>query len=72
MTNQQSDCAPSEDSDRLSGSLLCAQWLAEDSSFLHAESKTPIRLCGCVFAGRTAILLVLSCDSINVLNQDYP
>ena len=43
--NQQSDCAPSEDSDQpghppsLSESSLCAQWVAKDPSFLHADSE---------------------------------
>ena len=49
-----------------SESLLCAQWVAKDPSFLHADSKDseqtghPPRLIW-VFAGRTLILLVLSC-----------
>ena len=45
---------------------LCAQWVAEDSIFLHADSedsdqtgRMPRQIW--VFAGRTAILLVLSC-----------
>ena len=43
--NQQNDCAPSEDLDQLgvrsvwSESLLCAQWVAKDLSFLHADSE---------------------------------
>ena len=43
--NQQNDRAPSEDSDgpglppSLTKSLLCAQWVAKDSSFLHADSE---------------------------------
>ena len=49
-----------------SESSLCAQWVAKDPSFLHADSEDSdqtgrmprlIR----VFAGRTPILLVLSC-----------
>ena len=38
-------CAPSEDSDQpvhppsLIKSLLCAQWVATDPSFLHADSE---------------------------------
>ena len=49
-----------------SESSLCAQWVAKDPSFLHADSEDSDqtgqmpRLI-CVFAGRTAILLVLSC-----------
>ena len=47
-------------------SLLCTQWVAKDSSFLHADSKDADqtgrmpRLI-CVFAGRTLILLDFSC-----------
>ena len=38
--NQQNDCAPSEDSDQPGPeSSLCAQWVAKDSSFLHADSE---------------------------------
>ena len=43
--NQQSECVPSEDSDqpghppRLSRVFACAQWVAKDSSFLHADSE---------------------------------
>ena len=43
--NQQYDCAPSEDSDQpgpppvWSESSLCAQWVAKDPSFLHADSE---------------------------------
>ena len=52
-----------------SESSLCAQWVAKDQSFLHADSEDSdqtgrmprlIR----VFAGRTAILLVLSCRGL--------
>ena len=48
-----------------SESSLCAQWVAKDPSFLHAESEASDqtgrmpRLI-CVFAGRTTTLLVLS------------
>ena len=48
-----------------SESSLCAQWIAKDPSFLHADSedsdqtgRMPRLIC--VFAGRTVILLVLS------------
>ena len=49
-----------------SESSLCTQWVAKDPSFLHADSKDSDqtgrmpRLIW-VFAGRTLILLVLSC-----------
>ena len=49
-----------------SESSLCAQWVAKDPSFLHADSEDPDqtgwmpRLIW-VFAGRTTTLLVLSC-----------
>ena len=49
-----------------SESLLCSQWVAEDPSFLHADSEDSDqtgwmpRLIW-VFAGRTLSLLVLSC-----------
>ena len=52
-----------------SESSLCAQWVAKDPSFLHADSEysdqTGLmpRLIW-VFAGCTAILLVLSCSFI--------
>ena len=53
-----------------SESSLCAQWVAKDPSFRHADSedtdqtgRTP-RLIW-VFAGRTLILLVLSCRGSN-------
>ena len=49
-----------------SESSLCAQWVAKDPSFLHANSedsdqtgRMPSLIW--VFAGRTLILLVLSC-----------
>ena len=49
-----------------SGSSLCAQWVVKDPRFLHADSEDSDqtgrmpRLIW-VFAGRTLILLVLSC-----------
>ena len=70
--NQQSDGAPSEDSDQpghppcLIRVFTCAQWVAKNPSFLHADSEDSDqtgrmpRLIW-VFAGRTATLLVLSC-----------
>ena len=49
-----------------SESSLCAQWVAKGTRFLHADSEysdqtgwMPRLIC--VFAGRTLILLVLSC-----------
>ena len=54
-----------------SESSLCAQWVAKDPSFLHADSEDSDqtgrmpRLIW-VFAGRTAILLVLSCRGSNI------
>ena len=58
-----------------SESSLCAQWVAKDPSFLHAASedfdqtgRMP-RLIW-VFAGRTAILLVLSCRGSILTCQD--
>ena len=62
--NQQNDCAPTKDSDQLAStqsdqeSLLCAQWVVKDPSFLHVDSEDSDqtgrmpRLIG-VFAGRT-------------------
>ena len=51
-----------------SESSLCAQWVAKDLSVLHADSKDsdqtgqmPRQIW--VFAGRTLVLLVLSCRS---------
>ena len=32
-------CAPSEDSDQPGQSSLCAQWVAKDPTFLHADSE---------------------------------
>ena len=69
--NQQSDCAPSEESDQPGHppspeSWLCASWVAKDPSFLHADSEDSDqtgrmpRLIW-VFAGRTLTFLVLSC-----------
>ena len=58
-------------------SSLCAQWVAKDPSFLHADSEDSdqtgrmprlIR----VFAGRTAILLVLSCRGSNEYYSTAP
>ena len=52
---------------------LCAQWVAEDPSFLHADNEDSDqtgrmpRLIW-VFAGRTVILLVLSRGGCNVLS----
>ena len=48
-----------------SESSLCAQWVAKDPSFLHADSKDSdqtgrMHRLIWVFAGRTVILLVLS------------
>ena len=85
--NQQNERAPSEDSDQpgirpvWSESSLCTQWVAKDPRFLHADSKDSYqtgrmpRLIW-VFAGRTLILLVLSCrgshaeTKIIVINSD--
>ena len=70
--NQRNDSAPSEDSDQpghppsLSESSLCAQCIAKDPIFLHADSEDSdqtgwmSRLIR-VFAGRWLILMVLSC-----------
>ena len=69
--NQQNECAPSEDSDQpghpssLITVFACAQWVAKNPSFLHADREDSdqtgwMRLIW-VFAGRPAILLVLSC-----------
>ena len=69
--NQQNDCAPSEDSDQpghppsLIRVFTCAQCVAKDPSFLHADSEDSDqtermpRLIW-VFAGCTVTLLVLS------------
>ena len=57
-----------------SESSLCAQWVAKDPSFLHADSKDSDqtgrmpRLIW-VFAGHTLILLVLSCCGSNVFSS---
>ena len=54
-----------------SESSLCAQWVAKDPRFLHADSEDSDqtgrmpRLIW-VFAGRTVILFVLSCRGSNV------
>ena len=55
-----------------SESSLCAQWVAKDPSFLHADSEDSdqtgrIPRLIWVFAGRTLILLVLSCRGSNSL-----
>ena len=72
--NQQTECAPSEDSDQpgyppsLIRVFACAQWEAKDPRFLYADSEDSDqtgrmpRLIW-VFAGHTVILLVLSCRS---------
>ena len=45
-----------------SESSLCAQWVAKDQSFLHADNEDSDQTGRIwVFAGRTATLLVLSC-----------
>ena len=62
--SQQTECAPIRPV--WSESSLCAQWVAKDPSFLHADSEDSDqtgrmpRLIW-VFAGRTVTLLVLSC-----------
>ena len=59
-----------------SESLLCAQWVAKDSSFLHADSEDSdqtgrmLRLIW-VFAGRTLILLVWSCRGSYYLRNNF-
>ena len=78
---QQTESASSEDSDQsghppsLIRVFACAQWVAKDPLFLHADSEDSdqtgrmpslIR----VFAGRTLILLVLSCRGSNVPEFD--
>ena len=56
-----------------SESLLCAQWVAKNASFLHADSEDSDqtgwmpRLIW-VFAGRTVILLVLSWGGSNFVS----
>ena len=64
-----------------SESSLCAQWVAKDPSFLHADSEASDQTGRMprviwVFAGRTLILLVLSCRGSNVFmekqNNDKP
>ena len=55
-----------------SESLLCAQWIAKDPRFLHADSEDSdqtgrIPRLIWVSAGRTLTLLVLSCRGSNVL-----
>ena len=51
--NQENECAPAKTQISLgirpvwSESSLCAQWVARDPTFLHAEAKTLIRMGGC-------------------------
>ena len=47
-----------------SESSLCAQWIAKDPSFLHADSEDSDQ------TGRTVILLVLSCSGSNTTNTE--
>ena len=72
MTNQQNGCAPSKDSDQpghppsVIRVFACAQWVAKDPRFLHADSEDSDQTGRMprviwVFAGRTLILLVLPC-----------
>ena len=54
-----------------SESLLCAQWVVKDPSFLHADSEDSdqtgrLPRLILIFAGGTAIFLVLSCHGSNV------
>ena len=69
---QENGCAPSEDSNQpghppsLIRVFACAQWVAKDPSFLHADSEDSdqtgrVPRLIWVFAGRTLIFLVLSC-----------
>ena len=70
--NQQNDCAPSKDSDQPGHPpslirVFAAQWVAKDPRFLHADSEDSdqtgrMHRLIWVFAGRTFILLVLSCS----------
>ena len=61
---------------QISQSSLCTEWVANDPSCLHADSKDSDqngqmpRLIW-VFAGRTLILLVLSCPSSNGLHHSF-
>ena len=65
-------CAPSQDSDQ----PLCAQWVAKDSSFLHADNEDSDqtgrmpRLIW-VFAERKVILLVLSWGGSYIRFQQF-
>ena len=59
-----------------SESSLCAQWVAKDPRFLHADSedsdqtgRMPRLILG--FAGRTLFLLVLSCRGSSILNDKF-
>ena len=74
--NQQNDCAQRalRGCPGWSESLLCTQWIVKDPSFLHADSeysdqtgRMP-RLIW-VFAGRTVILLVLSCGGSKLFSD---
>ena len=81
--NQQSGCAPSKDSNQLSlgirpvwsESSLCAQCVAKDPNFLHADSEDSdqtgrIPRLIWVFAGRPATLLVLSRGGSSIFTID--
>ena len=60
--NQQNECAPSEDSSaQPDQSSLSTQWVDMGTNFLHADSEDWSETLIWVFAGRTLILLVLSC-----------
>ena len=57
-------------------SSLCAQWVAKDLSFLHADSEDSDQTGRMpwltrVFTGRTLILLVLSCRGSIILCNYY-
>ena len=81
--NQQNECAPAKTQISLgirpvwSESSLCAQCVAKDLMLLHADSEDSDqtgrmpRLIW-VFAGGTAILLVLSCRGSYTLGHKYP
>ena len=74
-------CAPSEDSDqsRQPPSLIrvfaCAQWVAKDPSFLHADCKDSDQTGRCLglsesSLGTHAIFLVLSCPGPYGIKED--
>ena len=74
--NQQNECAPREDSDQPGHPLslirvfACAQWVAKDPSFLHADSEDSDQTGRIwVFAELTVILLVLSCRGSNKMHN---